>query len=81
MLRLAKIDELRTSLAALIGWEEMHKIYDEIKAEANTYGIDAEIARLESFVSLAATGMSFDDLFYLACNHAETYAMLAMGIG
>lgn len=80
MYKLRDIDELRTQLAALIGWDDMRKLYDEIKAEANLYGLDGEIERLKSFVTLALTGMPFDDLFFLACNRDETYAMLMMGI-
>lgn len=80
MNRLQKIDELRTMLENLIGRKYADEIYNEIKAEANVYGIDQEITRLERFVELAAAGCNPTHLVVAAREREENLYLYMMGM-
>ena len=80
MNRSQKIDELRTTLEKLIGRKYADEIYNEVKAEANVYGSDQEIIRIERFVELAGAGCNPIHLVIAAREHKENLYLYMMGM-
>lgn len=69
----AEADRLHTELQVILGEEQAEAIYNVVKAEANPYSIVEEINRMCDLVSLAAAGVEFNALMFIAANKTERF--------
>lgn len=75
------LDELITRLYQIIGEDEANLIINEVKAEANIYGMLTEIERMHRIISILLKGIPVSSIMPFIRNQQENILLYTLELG